>query len=83
MAGLIETPGLKGEIRIPYDMTRGIVNVYTNNLPYPQIVQLLLAATAATVNQWIQAEAGIIRPKGTTDDGSQETSDPKNDDDNR
>lgn len=86
MAGLIELPGMKGEIRLSYDMTRGTLDVSAGALAVPQLAQLLIAAAAATVQQWAQADAGIIRPKTETEarnDGEQEkSSDAKNDHDN-
>lgn len=79
--GLIELPGMKGEIRIPYDLTRGTVDIRTDGLPIGQCLQLLLVAAQAVTNQWQQLDAGIIRPKGQSDDGDKEASDPQNDND--
>lgn len=76
--GLLEIPGLKGTIQIHYDLARGDVQLQTgaHPIPFGQLVQLLLVAAQGVVNQWQQAEAGIIRPKGNPTDGTQEKSDP-------
>lgn len=84
MAGLIEIPGLKGEILLSYDMTKGRLDLKTNNLALPQLAQLLTAALAETLQRWAQQDAGIIRPRPeeTTNDGSEESPDAKDDHDN-
>lgn len=78
----LELPGLRGEVRIPYDLTTGTVSVEARALAYPQLVQLLLAATAATVNEWIQQDARLIKPKPKGADDGSEKGNPTNNDDN-
>lgn len=87
--GLIELPGMKGTIRIRYDLTTGVVDLDAKGMAYPQLLQVLLAAAGGALNEWTRKQAGIIQPKrqeiqeGKSTDGSEETGHQENDDHDR
>lgn len=76
--GLIELPGMKGTIEIHYDLTRGMVNLEAKNVAHAHVLLVLLAAAQGCVNDWATIDTGIIRPKGTTSDGSEKKDDNEN-----
>lgn len=76
--GLIELPGMKGEIRIRYDLTTGRIELKAKQVSYANLGQMLIAALGQTVTMWANEEARIIRPKGKADGDEEKTNDPTN-----
>jgi hypothetical protein len=77
--GLIELPGMKGEIRIEYDLTTSRIELQAQAISYANLGQVLIAALSQAIAMWAQEEARIIRPKGQDDGNKEKTSDPTND----
>jgi hypothetical protein len=82
--GLLEIPGMRGEILIQYDVTRGgVIGIdFGAGTDIRTGVQILLMAVQHGLAKWIEIDSGIIRPKGGDNRVQQEAGSKKTDDDN-